>query len=95
MARLLTCIVRRLWRGRIHICVRTFTRSPGNVPFLTLLYSSIKVVTITGLIILGLVLDLGGGPTHDRIGFRYWKDPGAFAQFDGIDGATGRFLGWW
>ena len=45
--------------------------------------------------ILGIVLDLGGGPNHDRIGFRYWKNPGVFAQYDGIGGAKGRFLGWW
>lgn len=45
--------------------------------------------------ILGIVIDLGGGPNHDRIGFRYWKNPGVFAQFDGIGGAEGRFLGWW
>ncbi|KJA26160.1 hypothetical protein HYPSUDRAFT_199366 [Hypholoma sublateritium FD-334 SS-4] len=54
--------------------------------------SSIKVVTITGLIILGIILDLGGGPSHDRIGFRYWKDPGPFAQFENISGTVGRFL---
>ncbi|CEL56780.1 Dicarboxylic amino acid permease OS=Saccharomyces cerevisiae (strain ATCC 204508 / S288c) GN=DIP5 PE=1 SV=1 [Rhizoctonia solani AG-1 IB] len=59
------------------------------------IFASIKVITITGLIILGIVLDLGGGPTHDRIGFRYWKNPGPFAQFAGIAGSKGRFLGWW
>jgi len=59
------------------------------------IFASIKVITITGLIILGIVLDLGGGPNHDRIGFRYWKNPGPFVQFDGIPGATGRFLGFW
>lgn len=53
------------------------------------------MVTITGLIILGIVLDLGGGPSHDRIGFRYWKRPGPFTQYAGIAGAEGRFLGWW
>ncbi|KAF8559263.1 hypothetical protein OG21DRAFT_1503168 [Imleria badia] len=58
-------------------------------------FASIKVLTITGLIILGIVLDLGGGPYHDRIGFRYWKNPGPFVQFKGISGAEGRFLGWW
>jgi len=56
--------------------------------------SSFKVLTIVGLIILSLVLALGGGPDHDRKGFRYWKDPGAFKEY--IDtGATGRFLGLW
>ncbi|KAI0824226.1 amino acid permease [Trametes gibbosa] len=57
------------------------------------IFASIKVITITGLIILGIVLDLGGGPNHDRLGFRYWKHPGPFVQFDGIGGAKGQFLG--
>ncbi|ODO08463.1 hypothetical protein L198_00193 [Cryptococcus wingfieldii CBS 7118] len=54
--------------------------------------ASIKVITFVVLIILGIILDLGGGPTHDRIGFRYWKDPGAFNTFPGISGSLGRFL---
>jgi yeast amino acid transporter len=45
------------------------------------------------MLILGIVLDLGGGPTHDRIGFRYWMD--SFNQLNGIPGATGRFLAFW
>ena len=52
------------------------------------------MITIVGLLILGIVLDLGGGPNHDRIGFRYWKHPGPFVQFDNFPGAKGRFLGW-
>ncbi|KAL0575811.1 hypothetical protein V5O48_006165 [Marasmius crinis-equi] len=59
------------------------------------IFASIKVITIVGLIILGIVLDLGGGPSHDRIGFRYWQNPGPFAQFNGIPGSKGQFLGWW
>jgi len=59
------------------------------------IFASIKVLTITGLIILGIVLDLGGGPNHDRLGFRYWKNPGPFAQFNNIQGSKGRFLAWW
>lgn len=38
--------------------------------------SSFKVVTIVGVIILSLCIALGGGPDHDRRGFRYWRDPG-------------------
>lgn len=49
----------------------------------------------SGLIILGIVLDLGGGPDHDRLGFRYWKNPGPFVNFNGITGSKGHFLGWW
>jgi len=48
-----------------------------------------------GLIILGIILDQGGGPDHDRLGFRFWKDPGPFVQYHGIPGVKGRFLGWW
>ena len=68
---------------------------PGVYGEAEFIFASIKVVTITGLIILGIVLDLGGGPNHDRIGFRYWKRPGPFNQYAGIAGAEGRFLGWW
>ncbi|KAJ7162539.1 amino acid permease [Mycena crocata] len=59
------------------------------------IFASIKVITIVGLIILGIVLDLGGGPDHDRLGFRYWKNPGPFVNYNGITGAKGNFLGWW
>ncbi|KIP01622.1 hypothetical protein PHLGIDRAFT_96848 [Phlebiopsis gigantea 11061_1 CR5-6] len=58
-------------------------------------FASIKIITITGLIILGIVLDLGGGPNHDRIGFRYWKHPGPFNQYNNFPGSKGRFLAWW
>ncbi|KAG0146739.1 hypothetical protein CROQUDRAFT_106890 [Cronartium quercuum f. sp. fusiforme G11] len=59
------------------------------------LFSFLKVSTIVGLIVLGIVLDLGGGPDHDRMGFRYWINPGPFAQLDDIAGPTGRFLAFW
>ncbi|ETS59941.1 hypothetical protein PaG_05922 [Moesziomyces aphidis] len=55
--------------------------------------STIKLLAFIMLIIFGIVIDLGGGPKHDRLGFRYWRDPGAFNQFNGITGAEGRFLG--
>ncbi|ODN90161.1 AAT family amino acid transporter [Cryptococcus wingfieldii CBS 7118] len=62
-------------------------------------FSSIKVITIVGLIILGIVLMCGGGPNHDAIGFRYWRNPGAFNQIsigDGvIGGRWGQFLAFW
>ncbi|TDL23707.1 general amino acid permease 1 [Rickenella mellea] len=57
-------------------------------------FSIIKLVLITSLIIVGLVVDLGGGPKGDRIGFRYWRDPGVFAKSDLVNGVgLGRFLG--
>ncbi|PAV20026.1 general amino acid permease 1 [Pyrrhoderma noxium] len=59
-------------------------------------FSIIKILLITGLILTGLIVDLGGGPDHDRIGFRYWKNPGALAQSDLVSEnkvGLGRFLG--
>lgn len=40
-------------------------------------FASLKVIMIVGLLILSFILFWGGGPTRDRIGFRYWRDPGA------------------
>lgn len=58
--------------------------------------SSIKVLTLIGLIILSLVLALGGGPDHDRKGFRYWKKPGAFRPYDGIANQDkAKFVAFW
>uniref|UniRef100_A0A8H7K2R5 Amino acid permease/ SLC12A domain-containing protein n=1 Tax=Bionectria ochroleuca TaxID=29856 RepID=A0A8H7K2R5_BIOOC len=56
------------------------------------MFASIKIITIIGLLILGLVIDLGGAPNHDRLGFRYWIHPGAMREYI-AGGATGRFLG--
>ncbi|KKK13456.1 hypothetical protein ARAM_006671 [Aspergillus rambellii] len=52
------------------------------------------VVVIIGLILLSFILMLGGGPDHDRKGFRYWRDPGAFNTYID-DGAAGRFYAFW
>jgi len=49
---------------------------------------------IVGLIIGGLVIDLGGGPNHEYIGGSYWRDPGAFNTYI-LDGSAGRFLAFW
>ncbi|ODV58452.1 dicarboxylic amino acid permease [Ascoidea rubescens DSM 1968] len=57
---------------------------------------AIKVVVILAVIFMMLVLMLGGGPDHDRKGFRYWKNPGAFAEYKNnnvfISGNTGRLV---
>ncbi|KAF4569538.1 hypothetical protein EYR36_009332 [Pleurotus pulmonarius] len=43
--------------------------------------------------ICGLVIDLGGAPNRDRIGFRYWRNPGAIARAGLVDNIhTDRFL---
>lgn len=57
--------------------------------------SLVKIITMTGLIILLLVIDLGGSPTGDRIGFRYFQDGLAFRPYPRTTGDKGRFLGFW
>ncbi|RDW90970.1 hypothetical protein BP5796_02135 [Coleophoma crateriformis] len=54
--------------------------------------ASIKVLCFMGLIIVSLVITLGGAPNHDRVGFRYWNNPGPFTDYNGIKGSTGHFL---
>ncbi|KAH7922656.1 general APC amino acid permease [Leucogyrophana mollusca] len=41
-------------------------------------FSLIKITMITGLILLGVILDAepGNGPNGGRLGFHYWHDPG-------------------
>ncbi|KAI4161147.1 MAG: hypothetical protein L6R39_000107 [Caloplaca ligustica] len=51
-----------------------------------------KVILAIGLILYTLVTMLGGNPLHDRFGFRYWQDPGAFAEAYAT-GSLGRFVG--
>ena len=72
------------------ICLNIFAVSIyGEAEFI---FASIKILTIVGLIIFAFIIDLGGGPTHDRLGFRYWKNPGAMKEYKST-GSTGRFLG--
>ncbi|KAH6667596.1 amino acid permease [Halenospora varia] len=58
------------------------------------IFASMKIALIIGLILAGLIVDLGGGPNHERIGFRYWRNPGAFNEYL-VSGNTGRFLAFW
>ncbi|KAE8144684.1 amino acid permease-domain-containing protein [Aspergillus avenaceus] len=51
-----------------------------------------KVLLSVGLIVFTFVAMLGGNPQHDRFGFRYWQNPGAFAEHYKT-GDLGRFLG--
>jgi amino acid transporter len=52
------------------ICLNIFAVAIyGEAEFI---FASIKILTIIGLIFMALILDLGGGPSKDRLGFRYW-----------------------
>ncbi|KAH7324915.1 amino acid permease/ SLC12A domain-containing protein [Stachybotrys elegans] len=53
--------------------------------------AGMKVVLIVGLCFLSFILFLGGGPNHDRIGFRYWQHPGPTNTYL-AEGDAGRFV---
>jgi len=61
--------------------------------------NGLKVISLMGLIILGIVIDLGGNPKHDRIGFRYWQHPngpmGSYLLSDVHNESLAIFLGFW
>lgn len=42
------------------------------------IFSMIKVIAVIGFIILGIILNCGGGPRGGYIGGTYWQEPGAF-----------------
>lgn len=54
---------------------------------------AIKVLCFCGLVVVAIVITAGGGPKGDAIGFRYWSDPGAWVDYNGITGSSGHFLG--
>lgn len=53
-------------------------------------FAGAKVVMILGLLLFSLFIMLGGGPNHDRLGFRYWNEPGAVNEYI-VGGNAGRF----
>jgi amino acid transporter len=58
------------------------------------IFSIIKLSLITGLILCGLIIDLGGVKGQERLGFRYWKHPGVIAGAGLAKNVnTDRFLG--
>ncbi|CAD0031563.1 unnamed protein product [Aureobasidium pullulans] len=54
--------------------------------------ASIKILCFLGLVIVSIVITSGGAPNGESIGFRYWKHPGTFTDYNGIKGNTGHFL---
>lgn len=74
------------------LCLNIFAVSIyGEAEFI---FASIKIITIVGLLILALIIDVGGTPHQHRLGFQYWRNPGAMKPYI-AGGSTGRFLGLW
>ncbi|KAI1749704.1 amino acid permease [Xylaria castorea] len=57
-------------------------------------FGAVKLTTIVGLILLMLIVTLGGTPSGERIGFRYWMNPGPMNEYL-VGGSLGRFLAFW
>ncbi|KAF8706627.1 Amino acid permease, partial [Rhizoctonia solani] len=89
-----TCILVSYWAPQVHIAI---LRVYGEVEFG---FALLKITLIVVLLLVGLVITAGGGPTHESIGFRYWRDPGPFRQLalsegQTIGGSWGKFLAVW
>ncbi|EIW85227.1 dicarbixylic amino acid permease [Coniophora puteana RWD-64-598 SS2] len=60
---------------------------------------SLKVLSLVAFILLGIIVDLGGNPQHDRIGFRYWRAPngpmGTYLTKYTDNASLSAFLGFW
>ncbi|EER23868.1 hypothetical protein D8B26_002025 [Coccidioides posadasii str. Silveira] len=54
-------------------------------------FASLKVIMLLGLLILAFILFWGGGPSRQRLGFHYWKTPGAANEYI-LTGDKGRFI---
>lgn len=50
-------------------------RGYGEAEFI---FSFVKIVAVIGYILLGIILNCGGGPDSGYIGGKYWSTPGAF-----------------
>lgn len=48
------------------------------------IFGCTKIAMIVGFIIMGIVVDVGGGPHKQFIGGRYWRDPGYYTSFKGL-----------
>ncbi|KAK4444874.1 amino acid permease [Podospora aff. communis PSN243] len=68
-----------------------FVRVFGEVEFV---FALLKIFLVIFLIIMGLVINLGGIPGTEQIGFKYWRDPGPFVEYISM-GDWGKFLGFW
>ncbi|KAF2124171.1 histidine permease [Dothidotthia symphoricarpi CBS 119687] len=57
-------------------------------------FALIKVVALVGFWIFAIIMNAGGVGPQGYIGFKYWKEPGAFAPYL-AEGAVAKFVGFW
>jgi amino acid transporter len=68
------------------VCINLFgVRGYGEAEFV---FAIIKVIAVIGFIILGIILNCGGGPVGGYIGGRYWHANGVPASYGGYQAAA-------
>ncbi|KAH9242357.1 hypothetical protein K456DRAFT_1905383 [Colletotrichum gloeosporioides 23] len=97
-------IIIQYWRPdlNVSIFVTTFTVAIIAVNVLHVSFfgeaefwmSTVKLLVIIMLVLTCFIISMGGQPSGEVIGFKYWHNPGAFGSYL-VDGPTGRFLGFW
>lgn len=76
----------------VNLCLNIFAvRIFGEAEFW---FASVKLITILGLILVGLVIMCGGAPDHTATGFWNWQQHGPIKEYL-VSGNTGRFLAFW
>ncbi|KAL1592349.1 hypothetical protein SLS60_011427 [Paraconiothyrium brasiliense] len=97
------CVLFQYWtdiNSSLFICIFIFITFVIGISFVGIygevefFFACLKILLVIFLIIFGLVIDLGGIPGQERIGFRYWKQPGPFVEHVAT-GSWGQFLGYW
>lgn len=69
-------------------CINLFgVRAYGEAEFL---FSTVKVTAVVAYIILGIIINICGGPGGTYIGFKYWQNPGSFNH--GFKGLCSTFV---
>ncbi|RSM17102.1 hypothetical protein CDV31_003995 [Fusarium ambrosium] len=81
-----TSLIIKYWREDINVGVW--------IAVFGVFVMALNIIVLVGLILGCFIISMGGSPSGDRIGFRYWNDPGAFAPYL-EEGSLGRFLGFW
>ncbi|KAL2278500.1 hypothetical protein FJTKL_14418 [Diaporthe vaccinii] len=97
-------IIIQYWRPDLNVAifVTTFTVAIIAVNVLPISFfgeaefwmSATKLLVIVMLILTCFIISVGGQPSGEVTGFKYWHDPGALGEYL-VDGPTGRFLGFW
>ncbi|OAL52538.1 amino acid permease-like protein [Pyrenochaeta sp. DS3sAY3a] len=97
------CVLFQFWtdiNSALFICIFIFITFAVGIAFVGIygevefFFACLKILLVIFLIIFGLVIDLGGIPGQERIGFRYWNHPGPFVE-NIASGSWGKFLGYW